>query len=82
MEDFTRENFERNFHILQERMKADSITLSANIIRTTEGIQKVRKLPNGRIDFLSVDEMARCLVNTMGNFENYDFANEIKDKKE
>lgn len=82
MEDFTREDFERNFHILQEKMRTGSIKFSANVIGTTEGIQKVRKLPNGRIDFLSVNEMARCLVNTISNFDSDDFANKIKDKQE
>jgi hypothetical protein len=32
---------------------------------STEGILKVRELPNGRIDFLNVDESARSLANMM-----------------
>lgn len=28
-----------------------------------EGLQKVRELPNGRIDFLSVDELTRLQAN-------------------
>ncbi|WP_323848982.1 MULTISPECIES: hypothetical protein [Enterobacterales] len=35
-----------------------------------EGILKVRKLPNGRIDFLSVNEQARLNANMMYKMRN------------
>jgi len=33
-----------------------------------DSLMRVRYLPNGRIDFLSVDEMARLNANTSGHF--------------
>jgi len=35
-----------------------------------ESILRVRRLPNGRIDFLSVDETARLQANTIHQFSN------------
>lgn len=37
--------------------------------RSLDGLTRVRYLPNGRIDFLSVDESARLLANMMNHFD-------------
>jgi hypothetical protein len=34
-----------------------------------DGLTRVRYLPNGRIDFLSVDESARLTANMMNDFD-------------
>lgn len=36
---------------------------SAQVTHAIEGLLRVRRLPNGRIDFLSVDESARLQAN-------------------
>ena len=33
------------------------------------GLTKVRKLPNGRIDLNTVDEMVRVTANSIGHFD-------------
>lgn len=62
----TRAEFERNFHLLQESMRQEKFKSCISL----ENLAKVQLLPNGRIDFLSVDESTRCLVNSMAHFSN------------
>jgi len=59
----TRAEFERNLNLLQARFRQGRILL-AHTIRT-EGLLRVRYLPNGRIDLLSVDESVRLQANMM-----------------
>lgn len=66
----TRAEFERRFHLLQETMRQRKILFPPGV---TSGIEKVRLLPNGRIDFLSVNESARLLANMMNQFEGEAF---------
>lgn len=66
----TRAEFERRFHLLNEQIKQEKIHFSASVVHGIDGIQKVRLLPNGRIDFLSVNESVRCLVNTSVQFNS------------
>lgn len=56
----SREEFERNFFLLKE----SQINVSSDVKRITNSIARIRYLPNKRIDFLTVDEGARCLANT------------------
>ncbi len=65
----TRAEFERRFHLLKEQMNQEKIHFSASAALGTAGLLKVRLLPNGRIDFLSVNESVRCLVNTSAQFD-------------
>jgi len=67
----TRAEFEHRFHLLKEQMSQGKIHFGTGAILGAHGIEKVRLLPNGRIDFLSVNESARCLVNTSAHFQNH-----------
>lgn len=51
----SREDFERNLHLLEEKMNDDRFA--------TDGILRVRHLPNGRVDMLSIDESTRLMAN-------------------
>jgi len=64
----TRGEFERNFHLLHRKIEQGQMKFSANLVHALDGLEKVRFLPNGRVDFLSVDESARLQANTMNNF--------------
>jgi hypothetical protein len=68
----TRVEFERRFHLLKEQMNQGKFHFSASAALGIDRIVKVRFLPNGRIDFLSVDESVRCLVNTSVQFQSED----------
>lgn len=71
----TRSEFELRFHYLHNIIKQGKFHVNANI--SMEGILKVRKLPNGRIDFLSVNEQARLNANMMYHMRNFKLPDSI-----
>jgi len=60
----TRAEFERRLSILRELMISHKIFFPAGTKLSELGLLDVRLLPNGRIDFLSVNESARLMANT------------------
>ncbi|MEA0554872.1 AVAST type 1 anti-phage system protein Avs1c [Lysinibacillus irui] len=77
----TRREFERNFNIVSELMKDGKCFFTLDTPETVEGLRKVRYLPNGRIDFLTVEESARSYVNTMVSTQ-VKFMNNYSDSEE
>lgn len=71
----TRSEFELRFHYLHNIIKQGKFHVNADI--SMEGILKVRKLPNGRIDFLSVNEQARLNANMMYHRRNFKLPDNI-----
>jgi hypothetical protein len=71
----TRSEFEHRFHRLRELMREGKY---AQMQGVGESILDVRYLPNGRLDFLSVDESARLQANTMIQFANFRFSDDIE----
>jgi len=67
----TRAEFERNFHLLHHHEQLGKIHIAENVTHALEGLERVRALPNGRIDFLSVDEMARLQANMMADMMSF-----------
>lgn len=67
----TRSEFEHRFHILENTFKNGKISISKDVSMT--GLMKVRRLPNGRLDFLSVNESARLQANMMLNMQRMNF---------
>ncbi|WP_202424166.1 AVAST type 1 anti-phage system protein Avs1c [Duganella lactea] len=65
----TRAEFERRLHLLREQLRQGKMFFSENVVRGIDGLQRVRMLPNGRIDFLSVDESTRLQANMMVQFQ-------------
>lgn len=66
----TRAEFERRFHLLREQIRHGRFLIPQGM---TSGIEKVRYLPNSRIDFLSVNESARLQANMMSQFQSKEF---------
>jgi hypothetical protein len=66
----TRAEFERRLHLLRERLRQGKMFFSSSVVRGLDGLQRVRMLPNGRIDFLSVDESTRLQANMMVQFQD------------
>ena len=75
----TRAEFERNFHLLQRRMKDGKYHVAQHLARSLDGLARVRFLPNGRIDFLSVDESARLQANMTNQFSEESFQEKLKE---
>lgn len=65
----TRDEFERRLYLLRERLRQGKMFFSSSVVRGLDGLQRVRMLPNGRIDFLSVDESTRLQANMMVQFQ-------------
>lgn len=78
----TREEFERRMNLLREQMRQGKMHFSAHLTRTIDGLMRVRMLPNGRIDLLSIDESARLQANTLNQFANRFFKDELKAQAE
>jgi len=63
----TRAEFERSFHLLMEQLRQGRMHYARGL---SSGIEKVRYLPNGRIDLLSINESARLKANMMSQFDD------------
>ena len=77
----TRAEFERNFHLLRKQMEDGKLHFFKSVSRQLDGLFRVRLLPNGRIDFLSVDESARLQANMMNKFSEESFQERFKDSQ-
>lgn len=74
----TRSEFELRFYCLHNIMKQGKFHVGPNV--SMEGVLKVRKLPNGRIDFLSVNEQARLNANMMYKMRNIEVPSNINSR--
>ena len=74
----TRCEFERNFALLHRQLAEGRFQFPSDY--PMDSILRVRYLPNGRVDFLSVDEMARLNANTTGHFTE-EFFEELKEQQ-
>jgi hypothetical protein len=62
--------FERNFNLLAEQANQGKMQFGPGARHGLDSIKKVQKLPNGRIDLLTINESARLQANMMNNFAN------------
>ncbi|WP_367011494.1 AVAST type 1 anti-phage system protein Avs1c, partial [Bremerella sp. JC817] len=60
----SRHEFERAFNIAAEQMRQGKIKFAASMIELIDSLRRVRDLPNGRLDLLSIDERARLHANS------------------
>ncbi len=75
----TRAEFEHGFHLLSRQIKDEKFHLAQGLTHALDGLARVRFLPNGRIDFLSVNESARLLANTQNQFDDESFQEQMKE---
>lgn len=59
----SREDFERRVHVLREQLRLGKMQFSDRVKRGTDQLLRIRLLPNGRVDLLSIDESARLMAN-------------------
>ncbi len=78
----TRAEFERNFNLLHRQIADGKFHIAQGLSRSIDSIARVRFLPNGRIDFLSVDEIARLQANMMNQFSEESFQEQLKEHKD
>jgi hypothetical protein len=65
----SRRELERNLFLLGEKLKDGKIKFHPRVIHTIDGLMRLRKLPNGRVDLLSLDEMTRLNANMLADME-------------
>ncbi len=75
----TREEFERNLQLLGRSITDGKFHVPRDMI--LDHLMRIRYLPNGRIDFLSVDESARLQANMSAQFDDEDFQEAFTDMK-
>jgi hypothetical protein len=68
----TRSEFEHRFHGFREQLR------QGRLQGVGESLLDVRYLPNGRLDFLSIDESARSQVNSVMHFANIRFPSDVE----
>jgi hypothetical protein len=61
----SRSGFQQRMHALREQFRLGRMRISAQASRGVGQLTKVRFLPNGRIDLLTIDESARLMANMM-----------------
>lgn len=66
----SRFEFESKFNILLELINEGRMNFSFQSRKAVDSLSKIRKLPNGRIDLNTIDELARTTANMAGNFEH------------
>ena len=64
-----RRELERSANILSEKMRQNKMQFSSNVIHTMDSLTNIRFLPNKRINLLTINESARCLLNSISNFD-------------
>ena len=67
----TRAEFERGFHLLGRSIENGRFHVPRDMV--LDHLMRIRYLPNGRIDFLSVDESARLQANMSAQFDDEEF---------
>lgn len=70
----SRQEMERNMHIMVELLLTDKIKFSSKTIQSINSLKKVRKLPNGRVNLTTVNELARSMANMAARFDNKEFS--------
>ena len=65
----TRAEFERRLYMLLENMRRGKLRFPPGM-QLEYQLEKVRHLPNGRIDMLSIDEFVRLIANQLAQMES------------
>lgn len=67
-----RKDFERNMDQLAEQLRGGKIHFSDEMESTVKSLMDVKLCPNRRLNFHTVNEMARLMANTAANSFRYD----------
>lgn len=75
-----RNDFERHFDILVEKIKKGKFRIPPSR-KLENGLLNIKQLPNGRINFLTINESARLLANSLAYFDRNEFRKEKDDEQ-
>lgn len=65
----SRREFERNLYLLAEKAEKGQVRITKSSIRTAKGLSNARYAPNRRVNFNTIDEMARLMANSVTRME-------------
>lgn len=68
----TRREFEYRMNLLEATVRKGKIIISNQCTGVVESLIKVKRMDNGRIDLLTVDEVARLQANMMINLDVFE----------
>ncbi|ARL22921.1 hypothetical protein BOC55_10060 [Burkholderia pseudomallei] len=77
---YTRAEFEERMNYAREQLINGKMHFTKGL-RGPDSLLNVRYLPNGRIDLLSIDELARVNANMTYQMRNLDFGEMLLDDK-
>ncbi|URZ16687.1 AVAST type 1 anti-phage system protein Avs1c [Clostridium felsineum] len=63
----TRKEFEHRMNLLEVAIRDGKMKFASQCLGVVDSLMKVRRMDNGRIDLLTVDEAARLQANMMSN---------------
>ena len=72
----SRKDFEHNINLLSEKMRLALVKFTLPSKKSVKGLLNARMAPNNRVNFHTINEMARLTANTVSHM------NEIKNKDE
>jgi len=75
-----RKEFEKHIDILAESMQKGRFHIPPSR-RLINSLLNARQLPNGRTNFLTIDESTRLLANSLANFDRPEFKNKTNADK-
>lgn len=64
----TRKEIEHRMNLLEVATRNEKMIVDSNCIGVINSLSKVRRMQNGRLDLLTVDETSRLQANMMENF--------------
>lgn len=67
-----RKEFERHFDILVESIQKRKFRVPPSR-RLKNSLLNIKQLPNGRINFFTINESARLLTNSLAHFDRTEF---------
>ena len=70
----SRKNFERSAFMLAERINAGTILFNegmTHLSHLSNGLKRVRELPNKRINLLTIDESVRSIMHMIPQMDNF-----------
>ena len=67
----SRKDFERNAFILAERINNGTIHFNKGMNHLFTGLTRARKLPNERLNLLTIDESVRSVMHMMPQMDNF-----------
>lgn len=65
----SRKDYEHNINLLSEKMRLGVVKFTIASKKSVKGLLNARMAPNNRVNFHTINEMARLTANTVANMD-------------